>query len=211
MGPGPVPSAAVDARLADGTRVVGAVPLRLHPATPGPIRLYYSRFKAAHRIAAWLDLMALLNTDPDTPWRSVAISRSDSAARDAFVTDLVAAPASVANHAGPAEALEVAVDCYRRGMCEPIPLFPSFSFDVYNKKSGTWQAQGFGPPGEGDALAVRIAFGDRDRLGITEMPARPDDPPGPYGRVWRYATYLYRTIARSTVASPAASTATGTR
>lgn len=211
MGPDPAQSAVVDAHLADGSRVVGSVPLRLDPSAPGPIRLYYSRFKAAHRIGAWLDLIALLNTDPDTPWRSVAISRPENASRDAFVTDLVAAPSTLANQAGPTEALEVAVDCYRRGMCEPIPLFPSFSFDLYNNKSGTWQAQGFGPPGEGDALAVRLAFGDRDRLAITEMPARPGDPTGPYGRVWRYATYLYRTIARSTAAGPSASSASGAK
>ncbi len=89
MEPGPGEPMAVDAVLPDGIRVVGSVHLRLDPASPGPVRLYYSRAKAGHRVAAWLDLMALLATDPATPWRSVAVSRPESGKSALMVTDLV--------------------------------------------------------------------------------------------------------------------------
>ena len=65
--PGPAVPFPVDALLPDGTRVVGSVPLRLAgPATPpDPAELTIRGSSLTHRVAAWLDLMALAADGPD--------------------------------------------------------------------------------------------------------------------------------------------------
>jgi exodeoxyribonuclease V gamma subunit len=205
MVPGPARPWPVDALLADGTRVVGSVPLRLGPeatAASGPAELYYSRFKPTHRVAAWLDLMALLATDPGRPWRSLAVSRPERTGAPPTVNDLVAAPDVAEGEAGAAQALAVAVDCYRRGMREPLPLFPNFSYHLYRGKSPRSRWKGYPFPEDGDHPAVRLAFDDGDYQVITGLAPRPGDPQGVQGRAMRFATYLHRTIDRSTIARP---------
>ena len=75
----------------------------------------------------------------------------------------------------------MAVDCYRRGMTEPLPLFPKFSYQLYRGKSARGSWRGFRFPEDGDQLAVRLAFGDRDFEGITGLIPRPSDPRGGQG------------------------------
>jgi exodeoxyribonuclease V gamma subunit len=201
--PGPAEPFPVDATLPDGTRVVGSVPRRRHPSTPGPVRLFYSKAKPIHRVASWLDLMALSVTEPGTPWRSLAVSRPERPGAGPMVTDLVLAPGIAAETHRAAEALAVAVDCFRRGMAAPIPLFPAFSYQVYRGKDSARAWRGFGVPGDGDHPAVRLAFGNADYETIMQVPAGASDPPGVRGRVWRFAVHLYRTIDRSTTPAPA--------
>jgi exodeoxyribonuclease V gamma subunit len=205
MEPGPAHPFPVDARLPDGTRVVGSVALRLGVETgdpTGPAELYYSRFKPTHRVAAWLDLMALAATDPSRPWRALAVSRPDRTGADPTVNDLVPARAEDEPPPSVSEALAVAVDCYRRGMTEPLPLFPKFSYNLYRGKSARGSWKGFQFPEDGDRLAVRVAFGDRDFDGITGLTPRRTDPGVGKGRAMRFATHLYRTIDQSTSARP---------
>jgi exodeoxyribonuclease V gamma subunit len=199
---GPVEPFPVDATLPDGTRVVGSVQLRLRPPSSGPVRLFYSKPKATHRVAAWLDLMALVATDPSTPWRSLAVSRPDRTGGDAVATDLVASAGITAGTQRAADALAVAVDCFRRGMAEPIPLFPNFSYQVYRGKEAPGRWSGYRYPEDGDHPAVALAFDGSDYKTIMQMGARPDDPQGPKGRVWRFAAYLYRAIDTSTATAP---------
>ncbi len=205
MVPGPAVPCPVDALLPDGTRVVGSVPLRLggHPGDPsGPAELYYSRFKPTHRVAAWLDLMALMATDPTRRWRSLAVSRPERTGGSPTVNDLV--PSTAVGEGGPSAPalLAVAVDCYRRGMTEPLPLFPNFSFHLYRGKSPRSHWKGYPFPEDGDHPAVRLAFDDRDFDAITRLEPRPTDPQGVKGRAWRFATYLHRTIDTSTTSRP---------
>ncbi len=207
MAPGPPRPTPVDALLADGTRVIGSVALRLgddDEEASGPASLYYSRFKPTHRVAAWLDLMALMATDPTRRWRSLAVSRPEKAGGDPTVNDLVASPALDEGTMTAQGALAIAVDCYRRGMTEPLPLFPTFSWHLYHGKSASSRWHGFPFPEDGDQLAVRLAFDNQDFDGITALPPRPTDPRGVMGRAMRFATYLHRTIDQSTISRPSA-------
>ena len=206
MASGPARPGAVDALLPDGTRVVGSVPLRLHgdaDGTSGPAALYYSRFKPSHRVAAWLDLMALVATDPDRQWRSLAVSRPDRPGADPTINDLVLSSTVAERPAIASDGLAVAVDCYRRGMTEPLALFPTFSWYLYHGKSARGRWHGYPFPEDGDHPAVRLAFDNQDFDGITGLPPRPTDPRGVKGRAMRFATYLHRTIDQSTTSRAA--------
>jgi len=206
MASGPAHPCPVDAVLPDGTRVIGSVPLRLDGqggGATGPAALYYSKFKPTHRVAAWLDLMALMATDPSRHWRSLAVSRPEKTGGDPTINDLVPSSALDEGTSTAAEMLYVAVDCYRRGMSEPLPLFPNFSYHLYRGKSpqNEWK-KGFLIPKDGDQLAVRLAFDDMDYDAITGLPPRPTDPERGKGRAMRYAAYLYRAIDQSTTSPP---------
>jgi len=204
MAPGPARPFPVAALLPDGTRVVGSVPLRLGGGADeasGPAALYYSKFKPAHRVAAWLDLMALVVTDPSRRWRSLAVSRPEQPGASPTINDLVpnAAVDDVTHSAS--GALAVAVDCYRRGMTEPLPLFPTFSWYLYRGKSPRSRWHGYSFPEDGDNVAVRLAFDNRDFDGMIDLAPRPTDPRGVKGRAMRFATYLHRTIDQSTTSA----------
>jgi exodeoxyribonuclease V gamma subunit len=187
----------VDVELADRTRVVGTVPLGLDPATPGPARVQYSRVRAIHYLAAWLDLMVLAASDPSTPWRSVVIGRSTKPKAVVESVDLIPAASGAADLVGPTDALEVAVDCYRRGMREPIPLFPVLSHEQHLSTAKPSQWLSYYGRGDGDHPAVRLAFPGLDYRAVVGLPPRPGDPPGTGGRMARFADYLWGTVDRS--------------
>ena len=117
---------------------------------------------------------------------------------DPTINDLVPSSAVDEGPSSASEALAVAVDCYRRGMTEPLALFPTFSWYLYHGKSPRGRWLGYPFPEDGDHLAVRLAFGNQDFDGITGLAPRPTDPRGGKGRAMRFATYLHRTIDQST-------------
>ena len=186
----------VGVNLADGTRIVGSVPLQLRAETPGPARVMFTRGKAHHRVAAWLDLMALVGTDPTTPWRSVVVARSPDTSSKVRIDDLVPSAEAGGMRAEAVASLGVAVDCYRRGLTEPLPLFPSFSREVYDGKASRARWSGRGSA-DGTDEAVRLVFGAPDYDEIMGLQARPGDPSGTGGRVDGFARYLWDAVERS--------------
>ena len=64
----------------------------------------------------------------------------------------------------------MAVDCYRRGMLEPIPLFPKFSYKLHKGTAGERLATLRGH-GDGDDEANRLVFGTH-----AHRAARPSSP-----------------------------------
>ncbi len=195
----------VDVTLPDGTRVVGAVQERLD-GRPGPARLTYSSDRPAYRLGAWLDLVALVAHDPSRPWRSVSVAKHPTKA-EAVTVQLGPTPADteeVAVRQGSALAgLAVAVDCYRRGLTEPIPLFPSVSRDVWagdNAASNWVRYQG---GGDGASAFTRLVYGERSLRDLRRMQRRDDDPLTPSGpdidRVACFAEHLWSAIDASSV------------
>ena len=124
--------------------------------------------------------MALVATDPSRPWRSLAVSRPDGPVADPSVNDLVRSPGrrrgSRPRHPRRWPWPWTATG---RGMTEPLALFPTFSWYLYHRgKSARGRlATGYPFPEDGDHLAVRLAFGNRDFDGITGLAAPPHRPP----------------------------------
>jgi exodeoxyribonuclease V gamma subunit len=191
--------------LGDGTQVVGTVLDRLAPPAPGPVQVLFSRHKAEHRVRTWLELMALVGTDPGTAWRGVILNWVDRS-RQPF-TEVVLEPRADAadvdaRQQDAVQALEVAVELFRRGGDEPLPLFPSMSAKVFEGKAGPsdWEAGSFGFSAETRDAATALAFAGLDHQAITTLPVRADDPAGEGDdRVTRYAHLLYGTLDRTAV------------
>lgn len=193
----------VDIEMADGTRIVGVVEGRCASAAPGPATVTYSRAQPKQHVRAWLDLVALVATDPKPSWRSVVVRRAEKG--DGLdVLDLIGrGDTSEARHSAALAALEVAVGCYQRGLCEPIPLFAKMSRKLAagGAKSNDWL--GYKGSGEGHEEAHQLAFGSVDLHELQAVPARADDPPGSSrGRADRFAHYLWDAIYQSTETAP---------
>ncbi|GAB3768325.1 exodeoxyribonuclease V subunit gamma [Microlunatus parietis] len=81
----------------------------------GPVSVSYSRLGPKHRLASWIDLLALTVTEPDRPWRAVTIGRRGCSM-------LGPVPAKIAGLL-----LGDLVDLYRTGLQGPLPLPPKAS------------------------------------------------------------------------------------
>ena len=183
----------VDVTLPGGVRIVGTVPLGLDGPAPGPGRLQFTRPKAIHRLAAWLDLMMLVASEPDVPWRSVVVTRASGKGKK--LTPVVLEPAPGDDNAAVATgALSLVVDLYRRGLGEPLPLFSGYSPAVYAGKSadGEWKSH----EGRGDGIhpAVRLVFGDIDVDELEDLPLSEGDPGTTGTRVERWAHHLWGSV-----------------
>jgi exodeoxyribonuclease V gamma subunit len=191
----------VDITLDDGTRVVGSV-ADLLAGRPGPVRATYSSDRPAYRVAAWLDLVALVANDPSVPWRSVSIAKhpSKAAAVGAEYGALEHTDAETRRRAA-LQGLTVAVDCYRRGRCEPLPLFPLVSYDLAHDGSGLGNWRRFQGGGDGTSEAARLVFGESDLRELRRERRRDDDPLTPAGpdadRPLCYAEHLWGAIEAS--------------
>ena len=191
----------VDVVLGDGTRIVGTVPLSLEGTGPGPGRVRFTRPKEVDRLAAWLDLMVLVASVPDTPWRSVVVTRPKSGAKAITVIEL--RPVAGADPGGTARAaLARVVDLYRAGLREPLPLFPSYSSVVLQGKGADGEWRNHDGRGDGTAPAVRLVFGDVEPDEIDDLSPQPHDPDGSGNRVERYARHLWGEVERTAVPVP---------
>ncbi len=209
--PTPVP---VDVVLDDGTRVVGTVEVRPGRDGAGPALVGCSRVAPRAVVRAWLDLVALVagevppgtsgtaGADGSTARRAVVVGRSPfgspaSAGATTTVRLRPVAGGAEARRAARA-ALAVVVDCFRSGLRSPLPLFPTLSYHVHRGSAtpDLWRGDRFGPPGDGDG-AARLVYGDLDLAGLLALAAWPGDPPGPGGRVERFAHYLWGAVEAS--------------
>lgn len=187
----------IDVELPDGTRIVGTVAGRLRGHEAGPLRITYSKTKPKYHLAAWLDLLALVATDPERSWRSVTVNKKDGP--DGGRHDFVIAGNTVeARRANAVAGLEVIVDLLKRARREPLPLFATLSPALHSGShtSKSWEGAPYGNDKTDRYNA--IAFGEPSYHEILALAASPTDPPGSGKRAQRYATYLWSAV-RSTV------------
>jgi exodeoxyribonuclease V gamma subunit len=188
----------VEVVLPDGTRVMDTIVGRCADLSPGPALLTCSRVDPKRRLAAWLDLVALVATEPTTNWRSIVVGKPEKEG-GANTLQLAARGETPADRRRLAiDALEVAVDCYRRGMREPIPLFATLSFKLHNQTAGPNDWLPFRGHGDGHDEANRLALGDLQYTELCAIASRDDDPGGSApGRAARFADYLWDAVAAS--------------
>jgi exodeoxyribonuclease V gamma subunit len=187
----------VEVALSDGTRLVEAVVGRCASPRPGPALVTFSKLGPKRKIPAWLDLVALQATDPMTSWRSVVVGSPELKNGPSAIELCGRGDTPLERAAAARSALEVAVDCYRRGMREPIPLFASLSYKLHKHKatSTDWRSRG---QGEGEDEANRLSFGDIAFADLCGIEARDDDPAGPAaGRAARFAAYFWGAVEQS--------------
>ncbi len=192
----PVP---IDLEIAGDHRIVGVIECRSAPPARGPAAVTYSRPSPKQHLAAWLDLLCLVATDPETHWRSLVVRRKASGEKTDALSLVVPGATPDERRTRATAGLEVAVDIYRRGMCEPIPLFASLSQKLHQRRAKPNDWKEFKGIGDGDDDANKLVYGHLDLSGLREIPARGDDPPGSQpGRAERYADYLWGAVAEST-------------
>ncbi|WP_426561966.1 exodeoxyribonuclease V subunit gamma [Angustibacter sp. McL0619] len=104
----------VRADLPSGVVVNGSVP-EVHDDLV--VRTVYSRLGAKHRLRAWVQLLALVASEPDVPWRAVTIGRAPTRVPSAAVVAIrtPSAPWAV-------QRLEDLVRLRDRAIREPLPM-----------------------------------------------------------------------------------------
>lgn len=188
----------VDIELADGTRVVGLVEGRCASPAPGPATITFSKAAPKQHVSAWLDLMALVANDPETKWRSVVVRQTEKGDGPEALELVPRGDTPLARRAIAIDALAVAVDCYQRGMREPIPLFAKLSRKLADENANPTDWKTFDGLGDGNDDANQLAFGNINIHELRSIRARDDDPPGSSkGRADRFAQYLWGAISAS--------------
>ena len=93
-----------------GERIVAGTLSSVHGTTL--VRVTYSRLAAKHRLQAWLELLALTVSQPDTDWRAVTVGRGGR-------SELGPVAANWAERV-----LADLVELYRTGLVRPLPFSP---------------------------------------------------------------------------------------
>lgn len=83
------------------------------------VRVSYSKLGPKHRLATWVDLLALTLARPEDDWEAVTIGRHPRRDGEAQACTLAPIAASEAQHH-----LSALLDIRSRGMCEPLPIPP---------------------------------------------------------------------------------------
>jgi len=120
----PPRSMEINLRLADGRLLIGTVP-GVRGATI--VRCLYSKLAPKHRLAAWVQFLALSAARPELAVAAVTVGRGRKKWRGPQPIRLSAfeplADEPDQRQRAALAHLRVVVDLYDRGMCEPLPLY----------------------------------------------------------------------------------------
>jgi exodeoxyribonuclease V gamma subunit len=191
----PVRSVDVTVDLGGGRRLTGVVPdvrgSRL-------VRLHYSSLGPRHRLASWLDLLALSAGRPDHSWTARTYGWHKAGVPQCSLLGPV-------DHTA-VDLLRDLVDVVDRGMDEPLPL-PSRTAYTWAEAvrvgrrpewsaRSAWEAQPNSPvPGEQDDPAHVRVFGREAPFGCLLEEARADERWGSEGtRLGQYATRIWQPL-----------------
>jgi exodeoxyribonuclease V gamma subunit len=129
-------SVEINVPLRDGRVLLGSVPGVIDRGPAGLLvrAVSYSRLAPKQRLAAWVRFLALTAAHPDRPVEAATIGRFRFTCRKkGAVSVAVLAPFEgdpAARRSAALAELEVLVDLFDRGLCEPLPL--------YCKTSAAW-------------------------------------------------------------------------
>jgi exodeoxyribonuclease V gamma subunit len=191
---------AVDFTLPDGTRLIGTV--ADHAGNHlGPVTASVSKTHDKQRRVPWLDLMALTANDPDPHWTSVLLTQPRSPTAKGFQKRVLEIPIAEADrrHERAVAALTLVVDLFRRGSCEPLPIFPNLSPALFKGKStsSAWNSDSYSTGDSADEW-IQVAFNHATVEHITSLPIEPGDPDGSGSdRARRYAHHLWGAMESS--------------
>jgi exodeoxyribonuclease V gamma subunit len=192
----------VDFRLPDGRPFSGTI-TGLRGRTL--VRCLYSRLGPKHRIAAWARLVALRCGLPDLDTCALTIGRGpDRSDGDPLIATSLLGPLTTEEAL---EALQILVDLYDRGMCEPLPLYCATSeqwaaarrrdSDPFEPAKSKWETV-YDVPGEDQdedhVLVLGGVVGFRQLLSTELPPDSSEVGPGwatEDGRFGRYARRLW--------------------
>jgi exodeoxyribonuclease V gamma subunit len=189
----PPTSVDVTVDLGDGRRLTGVVPdvrgSRL-------VRVHYSRLSAKHRLAAWIDLLALSAAFPDQSWTAASYGWFKRYSRQGAASSLL----------GPVDDLAPAflrqlVDVRDRGLREPLPLFTTASADWatavrkgdegFDKAGYSWRGSDRVPGERDDPAHVRVYGAGVDLARVVGQPRDDEDWNDEPTRAGRYALHVW--------------------
>ncbi|MCA1841886.1 MAG: exodeoxyribonuclease V subunit gamma [Actinobacteria bacterium] len=204
----------VNVALAGGRILLGTVPGVIDRGPAGLLLrpVSYSRLAPKQRLAAWVRFLALTAAHPDRPVEAATIGRfRHSGRRKGAVSVALLAPLpgdADARRAAAVAHLEVLVDLFDRGLCEPLPLYCKTSEawaanpPAQREKtcSGLWEPQNDFGMGENREPEHQLVLG-----GVVPFAELLEAPPGPgeSGAGWaagedsrfgRYALRLWRDV-----------------
>jgi exodeoxyribonuclease V gamma subunit len=162
-------------QLAGGRQLRGSLP-GMHDRRL--VTVSYSKLSARDRLRAWIALVALTVSHPETPWTAVTVGRGEPG----HPRRSVLGPLDV-EHAR--TTLDLLVDLYDRGLCEPLPL-PTKTSAAYaaarwnhddvdeavRRARRSWASGDF--PGEDADVANELVWGRRADLDVL-LAALPGD------------------------------------
>ena len=169
----------VTATLDDGRQLRGTVS-GVHDTVL--VGVSFSKLGAAARLKAWINIVALTATDPDTPWGAATVGRGRvGQPQCATLTPLTRQQAT--------EVLEQLVELYDRGLREPLPIpvktaaeYASIRFggadpsEAHARAKMKWTSGKF--PGEDDDGAHLQVWGPHAPFDTLLTALRPDEVSG---------------------------------
>jgi exodeoxyribonuclease V gamma subunit len=178
--------------LRSAQTVVGTVP---NVYGSRAVRVDFSRLGAKHRIRAWIDLLALTASRPDTEWRVTTVAGGGSGHQVSTFAG-VTADAAI-------EELDALVGLYARGQCEPVflPVKSAYAYAYEREHGGNpaaadrAAADAWGSAadqrrfGEYDDRFHRLVWGDAPYAQLVERPVDDDLP-------WGSEPHLFGQLAR---------------